>query len=137
MFLEEGVAGWPWSRNYIFGGVCAWLTLSPCLRELRGNRGDYEVKNRCWSHGPREWSGVPPRRKFHPLPTLFFDPKGTLKLKKWTQLGRVTYDHLLPLHKRQCLVTIIFTKLPFLHPLSCHEMIFILVYNIVALCTVF
>ena len=42
-------------------GVCAWLILSPCLRELRGYRGDYEVKNRCWSHVPREWSGVPPR----------------------------------------------------------------------------
>ena len=43
-------------------------------------------------------------------------------------LGRVTYDHLLPLHKRQCLVTIIFTNLPSLHPFSFHEMIFILVY---------
>ena len=43
-------------------GVCAWLTLSPCLRELRRYRGDYyEVKNRCWSHVPREWSGAPPR----------------------------------------------------------------------------
>ena len=36
--------------------------------------------------------------------------------KKWMWLGRVTYDHLLPLHKRQCLVTIIFTNLPSLHP---------------------
>ena len=43
-------------------------------------------------------------------------------------IGRVTYDHLLPLHKRQCLVTIIFTILPLLLPLSFHEMIFILVY---------
>ena len=41
--------------------------------------------------------------------------------------ARVTYDHLLPLHKRQCLVTIIFTNLPSLHPFSFHEMIFILV----------
>ena len=40
-------------------------------------------------------------------------------------LGRVTYDHLLPLHKRQCLVT---TNLPSLHPFSFHEMIFMLVY---------
>ena len=31
------------------------------------------------------------------------------------------------LHKRQCLVTIIFTNLPSLLPLSFHEMIFILV----------
>ena len=42
------------------------------------------------------------------------------------QLGRVTYDHLLPLHKT--LVTIVFTNLPSLHPHSFHEMIFILVY---------
>ena len=34
---------------------------------------------------------------------------------------------LLPLHKRQCLVIIIFTNLPSLHPLSFHAMIFILV----------
>ena len=43
-------------------------------------------------------------------------------------IQRVTYyDHLLPLHKRQCLVTIIFTNLPSLHTFSFHEMIFILV----------
>ena len=45
-------------------------------------------------------------------------------------LGRVTYDHLLPLHKRQCLVT---TNLPSLHPFSFHEMIFILVLHKVRL----
>ena len=33
----------------------------------------------------------------------------------------------IPPHKRQCLVTIIFTNLPSLLPLSFHEMIFILV----------
>ena len=39
--------------------------------------------------------------------------------------------NLLPLHKRQCLVTIIFTnlQLPSLLPLSFHEMIFILVLS--------
>ena len=72
-------------------GVCAWLTLSPCLRELRGYRGDYEVKNRCWSHVPREWSGAPPCPPLggSPLtgtiltpPYIIFDPEGTLKLKK-------------------------------------------------------
>ena len=36
-------------------------------------------------------------------------------------MGGDTYDHLLPLHKRQCLVT---TNLPSLHPFSFHEMIF-------------
>ena len=36
----------------------------------------------------------------------------------------------IPLHKRQCLVTIIFTNLPSLHPFSFHEMIFILVYTL-------
>ena len=42
---------------------------------------------------------------------------------------RVTYyDHLLPLHKRQCLVTIL-TCHPYIHPFSFHEMIFILVYK--------
>ena len=44
--------------------------------------------------------------------------------------SRVTYDHLLPLHKRQCLVTIIFTNLPSLHPFAFHEMVFILVFII-------
>ena len=34
---------------------------------------------------------------------------------------------MIPLHKRQCLFTIIFTNLPSLHPFSFHEMIFILV----------
>ena len=37
--------------------------------------------------------------------------------------------YILPLHKKQCIVTIIFTNLPSLHPFSFHEMIFILVYN--------
>ena len=35
----------------------------------------------------------------------------------------------IPLHKRQCLVTIIFTNLPSLLPLSFHEMIYIYIYN--------
>ena len=30
---------------------------------------------------------------------------------------------MIPLHRRQCLVTIIFTNLPSLHPFSFHEMI--------------
>ena len=46
-------------------------------------------------------------------------------MKKDVARERVTYmyyDHLLPLHKRQCLIT---SNLPSLHPLSFHEMIFI------------
>ena len=51
-------------------------------------------------------------------------------------VAREGYDHLLPLHKRQCLVTIIFTNLPSLHPFSFHEMIFILVIIILGDSTV-
>ena len=42
----------------------------------------------------------------------------------WVKKRMYGGDHLLPLHKRECLVT---TNLPSLHPFSFHEMIFILV----------